>query len=144
MTPPNQTTLLLVEDDEGHATLIAMNLRDAGLTNTIEHITDGQTALDHVAQLVEKEMPLPLVILLDLNLPVLDGYGVLAKLKADARTRKIPVIIFSSSDDEREIARCYALGCNAFLQKPIEYNNLILTIRQLGSFLSVVKFPSIP
>src|ERR1041384_3520439 len=114
--PSNQSvTILLVEDDPGHARLIERNLRRALITNTIVTLGDGQQALDYLL----RENPyagathaLPLLLLLDLNLPGLDGYQVLARLKADARTKHIPVIILTTTDEPYEIQRCYALGCN--------------------------------
>ncbi|MCC6614169.1 MAG: response regulator [Anaerolineae bacterium] len=142
MTLFAQTPLLLIEDDEGHATLIAMNLREAGLTNPIEHIVDGQTALEYVEQHMEQDPAFTVLILLDLNLPVVDGFGVLQQLKTNPNTRKYPVIVFTSSDDDREIERCYALGCNAYLRKPIDYSEFVHTIHQLGSFISVIALPA--
>src|SRR5690554_5012479 len=94
--------ILLVEDDPGHAMLVQMNLRDAGLNNPIDHVSDGQAALDYVYQLVETDRS-SLLILLDLNLPVVDGYAVLEQLKSNQQTRNIPVIVLTSTDDAREI-----------------------------------------
>ena len=130
--------ILLIEDDEGHATLIQMNLRDAGITNRIEHISDGQSAVDYLDNLHENKRS-PLLILLDLNLPVLDGYGVLKILKSNAATKKIPIIILTSSDDQREIDRCYELGCNVYLRKPINYNEFVHAVKQLGVFISIIE-----
>jgi CheY-like chemotaxis protein len=83
-----------------------------------------------------------LLVLLDLNLPGLDGYQVLARLKSDERTRQIPVIILTTTDDPREVERCYALGCNVYITKPVEYEQFSEAIRKLGLFLSVVKIPN--
>ncbi len=135
------TEILLVEDDEGHAMLVQMNLRESGLDNPIVHVTDGQAALDYIKSKLEVDQPLSLLILLDLNLPVLDGYGVLKYLKSDARTRKIPVVVLTSTDDEREIEKCYELGCNVYLRKPVDYNDFVHAVKQLGLFLSVVEIP---
>jgi len=134
-------TILLVEDDEGHAMLIQMNLKDSGLKSPIHHVTDGQAALDYVKQATALGNVDSLLILLDLNLPVVDGYGVLTQLKSDPETRKIPVIILTSSYDNREIERCYELGCNVYLRKPVEYNSFVHAVKQLGTFISVIELP---
>ena len=84
----------------------------------------------------------PLLVLLDLNLPVLDGYQVLQQMKADERTRRIPVIILTTTDDAREVARCYELGCNVYMTKPVDYERFSEAIRKLGLFLSVVTVPN--
>jgi CheY-like chemotaxis protein len=137
-------TILLVEDDPGHARLIERNLRRAHITNDIITLSDGQQAVDYLF----KEQTyagavhiMPLLILLDLNLPGLDGYQVLTRLKADERTRHIPVIILTTTDEPYEIERCYALGCNVYITKPVEYEQFAEAIRKLGLFLSIVEIP---
>jgi CheY-like chemotaxis protein len=134
-------TVLLVEDDEGHAVLIEINLREAGVENDIIHVTDGLAALDYVQQAVAANKHHSLMILLDLNLPVLDGYGVLKHLKSDVVTHSIPVIVLTSTDDRREIERCYNLGCNVYLRKPVDYDDFAHAVQQLGLFLSVIELP---
>lgn len=134
--------IVLVEDDDGHAALVQMNLRNAGLDNTIIHLTDGRLAIDYVQQVTRKEPPEAMIILLDLNLPEIDGYGVISHLKNDPSTYKIPIIVLTSTDDPREINRCYELGCNLFIRKPVDYTKFIFAIKQLGFFLSVVELPS--
>jgi CheY-like chemotaxis protein len=137
-------TIVLVEDDPGHARLIERNLRRAHITNDIVLLLDGQEAVEYFfpadADVAERRT-LPLLVLLDLNLPGLDGYQVLARLKADARTKHIPVIILTTTDDPRDIERCYALGCNVYITKPVAYERFTEAIRKLGLFLSVVKMP---
>jgi CheY-like chemotaxis protein len=133
--------ILLVEDDPGHARLIEKNLRRANLLNELVVVTDGSRALDfvfHRGEFSERENSKPLLILLDLNLPVLDGYQVLARLKAAEETKSIPIVILTTTDDPREVARCYELGCNVYVTKPVEYEKFSEAIRQLGLFLSVV------
>lgn len=139
--PEQPMKILLVEDDIGHATLVQMNLREGGLNNAIEHATDGQQALDYVNQYVKSNDTTALLVLLDLNLPGVDGYEVLKALKANDKTRQIPVIVLTSTDDDKEIEQCYALGCNAYLQKPVDYGDFINSIRTLGLFLSVINIP---
>jgi CheY-like chemotaxis protein len=137
-------TIVMVEDDAGHARLIERNLRRAHITNDIVVLRDGQEAVDYFFPADADKAAgrsMPLLVLLDLNLPGLDGYQVLARLKADERTRRIPVIILTTTDDPREIERCYALGCNVYITKPVEYEQFTEAIRKLGLFLSVVKIP---
>jgi CheY-like chemotaxis protein len=86
-------------------------------------------------------IPANLPVLLDLNLPVMDGYQVLRRMKGNASTRRIPVIVLTTTDDEREIDRCYDLGCNVYITKPVDYEGFSEAIRKLGLFLSVVAIP---
>src|SRR5512138_3221564 len=105
MSVNDQLTVILVEDDPGHALLVQKNLRRAGLANPVVHLTDGQQALDYlfgVGAYVGVRHPVPLFILLDLNMPVVDGYQVLAKIKADKRTRSIPVVVLTTTDNPAE------------------------------------------
>ena len=133
-----EVTILLVEDDPGHARLIEKNLRRANLTNSIVTVTDGQQAIDY---LFNNGRAQSLLVLLDLNLPVLDGYQVLERMKADERTKRIPVIILTTTDDTREISRCYELGCNVYINKPVDYEQFSEAIRKLGLFMAVLMIP---
>ena len=133
--------ILLVEDDPEHARLIELNLRRAHITNEIIKLSDGQVAVDYLFGEGLRH-PLPLLILLDLNLPGLSGVQVLERLKADARTKHIPVICLTTTDNPPDIERCYALGCNVCITKPIAYKQFAEAIRQLGLFLAIVKLPS--
>jgi CheY-like chemotaxis protein len=135
-------TILLVEDDAGHAVLIEKNLRRAGIANEIIVLDNGQKAVDFLFQEGDyrgSPQPVSPLILLDLNLPVLDGFQVLRILKNDDRTMHIPVIIVTTTDLPHEIARCYQLGCSIYITKPVEYEAFCDAIRKLGLFLSVIK-----
>jgi len=138
MTDIPQVTILLVEDDPGHARLIEKNLRRANITNDIVKATDGQQAVDY---LFGNGRALSLLVLLDLNLPVLDGYQVLERMKADERTKHIPVIMLTTTDDSREVSRCYELGCNVYITKPVDYERFSDAIRKLGLFMAVFMIP---
>ncbi len=140
-TPAN---ILLVEDDLGHARLIAKNLARAGLLATPVILHDGQEALDYLFKenpYAGALHPIPSFILLDLNLPGLDGQQVLQRLKTDRRTRHLMVVVFTSTDDPDEIAKAYELGCNACLTKPVDYEQFVEALRRLGMFLSIVTLP---
>jgi len=138
MPDTSNVTILLVEDDPGHARLIEKNLRRANITNDIVKATDGQQAVDY---LFGNGRAQSLLVLLDLNLPVLDGYQVLKRMKADERTKHIPVIMLTTTDDSREVSRCYELGCNVYITKPVDYERFSEAIRKLGLFLLVVMIP---
>lgn len=136
--------ILLVEDDPGHATLIERNLRRAGVINEIIKLDDGGKAVDFLFKQGEyagDSNPAPLLVLLDLNMPVLDGCQVLERIKSDERTKHIPVVILTTTDSPQEISRCYDLGCNIYVVKPVEYGKFCEAIRNLGLFLSIVKIP---
>ena len=137
--------ILLVEDDPGHARLIEKNLRRSSITNELLVLTDGQQAVDYLfneGAYAGTKRPTRLLMLLDLNLPVLDGYQVLQRMKSDERTKRIPVVILTTTDDAREVARCYELGCNVYVTKPVEYEKFSEAIRELGLFLAIVTVPN--
>lgn len=138
-------TILLVEDDPGHARLIEKNLRRSNITNEIIVINDGRKAVDYLFKEGEYSASLhgtPLLVLLDLNLPGLDGYQVLERMKRADETKRIPVVILTTTDDNREVARCYELGCNVYITKPVDYAHFSEAIRKIGLFLSVVTVPN--
>jgi len=139
-----EVTIVLVEDNEGHARLIEKNLRRANLSNPIVKLENGQLALNYLfgeQGYVNTPHHPPLLILLDLNLPEVDGYRVLEKLKSNERTKSIPIIILTTTDSIHEINRCYELGCNVYITKPVEYEQFAEAIARLGLFLSVVMLP---
>ena len=140
----NPVTILLIEDDPGHARLIEKNVRRAGVNNTIVPFTDGTSALEHLFGLDtagRRKVALPVLVLLDLNLPDMSGTDILARIKADELTRRAPVIVLTTTDDKQEIQRCYDLGCNVYITKPVEYESFAVAIRQLGLFLAVMQVP---
>ena len=132
--------IVMIEDDAGHAKLIEKNVRRAGVCNEIAHFADGGSALDYLFQSDIRENG-PVLILLDLNLPDMSGVDILAKLKGDEKMRRSPVIVLTTTDDQREIQRCYDLGANVYITKPVDYENFANAIRQLGLFLSVMQVP---
>jgi len=138
MSEAHQVVILLVEDDPGHARLIQKNLQRSNITNEIIHLANGQQAIDY---LLDEKGATPLLVLLDLNMPVLDGYQVLERMRANPRTKRIPVVILTTTDDVREVSRCYDLGCNVYITKPVNYQQFSDAIRKLGLFLSVVTVP---
>ncbi|WP_323748422.1 response regulator [Phyllobacterium sp. 0TCS1.6A] len=139
-----EVTIVMVEDDEGHARLIEKNVRRAGVNNEIIPFTDGNSALDFVLgkdRTGETSKNSYLLILLDLNLPDMSGIDILAKIKSNPHTKRLPVVILTTTDDEGEIQRCYDLGANVYITKPVEYDSFANAIRQLGLFFSVMQIP---
>ena len=135
-------SVVLIEDDEGHANLINRNLQRAGVLNPITRLRDGREALTYFFGSDAHTQPLDrTVVVLDLNLPDVDGFEILGRLKTDETTRRIPVIVLTTTDNPRDIDRCYALGCNAFMTKPVGYNDFSEAIQKLGLMLTIVRVP---
>ncbi|HSI40127.1 MAG TPA: response regulator [Xanthobacteraceae bacterium] len=134
----------MVEDDEGHARLIERNIRRAGVSNEIVPFTNGTEALVYLLGADgsgQVSAGRHLLILLDLNLPDMTGVDILEKVKANAHTRRSPVVVLTTTDDAREIQRCYDLGANVYITKPVNYDGFANAIRQLGMFFSVMQVP---
>ena len=136
----SEVTIILAEDDDGHATLVERNLRRAGLDNQFVRVRDGQEALDFFFG-ADAPRCETCILLLDIKMPRVDGIEVLRRLKGDARTATLPVVMLTTTDDPREIERCYQLGCNVYVTKPVEYEQFIDAVKRLGFFLQVVKVP---
>lgn len=139
--------IVMIEDDEGHARLIERNIRRAGVNNEIVPFRDGTAALAYLFGpdgSGEVSRRRHLLILLDLNLPDMTGIDILEKVKANAHTRRSPVIVLTTTDDAREIQRCYDLGANVYVTKPVNYEGFANAIRQLGLFFSVMQIPETP
>jgi CheY-like chemotaxis protein len=142
----HEPTILIVEDDEGHAILIRENLEMAGLKNPIRHFRDGQAILDFFFDRTGRAQPVPegaYLLLLDIRMPKVDGIEVLRRLKSDPELRKLPVIMLTTTDDTREVDRCHALGCNVYIQKPVDYDRFAEAIRRLGQFVSLLIVPPV-
>ncbi len=136
--------IVMIEDDEGHARLIERNIRRSGVNNEILPFANGTDALNFIfgpdgSGAVNKDIAL--LILLDLNLPDMTGIDILQRVKANVHTRSTPVVVLTTTDDEREIKRCYDLGCNVYITKPVNYESFANAIRQLGLFFSVIQVP---
>jgi CheY-like chemotaxis protein len=128
-------TILLVEDDPGHSYLIERNLRRSGITDEIVTFDNGQKVIDYLFS--EKcceywpNTPHSCVVLLDLNMPVLDGFQVLKALKSDDRTSHIPIIVLTTSDHPQEKDLCEKLGCQGFITKPVDYDSFTQAISKI-------------
>ena len=137
-------TILLAEDDDGHARLIERNLQRAGFVNRVVRARDGQEALDLVRAGRDDARGAQFLLLLDINMPRIDGVEVLRQLKADPRTARIPVIMLTTTDDPREVERCYQCGCSIYITKPVRYEDFVEALTRLGMFLEIVKLPTAP
>lgn len=136
--------IVLAEDDEGHAQLVLRNLKRAGVANELVHVADGEQALDFVrrrGRYAGRHPIGPLLLVLDINMPKVDGVEVLRQIKADEATARMPVIMLTTTDDPREVERCYGLGCSVYITKPVEYDSFVEAIQRLGLFLQVVQVP---
>ena len=136
--------IVLAEDDDGHASLVQRNLERAGLANGLHRLKDGQEALDFLrgeGDYAGRNPNQPVLVLLDIKMPRVDGIEVLRQIKADPRTALIPVVMLTTTDDPREIQRCYELGCSVYVTKPVDYQGFVEAIKRLGLFLQVVRVP---
>jgi CheY-like chemotaxis protein len=139
-----EVTIVMVEDDEGHARPIEKNVRRAGVNNEIVPFMNGNAALDYILgsdRTGVSTQDRHLLILLDLNLPDMSGIDILEKVKSNPHAKRLPVVILTTTDDEREIQRCYDLGANVYITKPVDYDSFAHAIRQLGLFFSVMQVP---
>ncbi|QIF02356.1 response regulator [Roseimicrobium sp. ORNL1] len=145
MNLKQEVTILIVDDDPGHARLIEKNLRRAALANPIERFSDGQEVLDFLFCKTERQRPAEAayLLLLDIRMPKVDGVEVLRQIKEDTELRKIPVIMLTTTDDPREVSRCHALGCSHYLVKPVDYEKFSETIASLGHFVTMVEVPEV-
>jgi CheY-like chemotaxis protein len=141
----NSKTILLVEDNPQDELLTLRALRRANLANRIDVVRDGQQALDYLfkkGEFTDREGPdLPTVILLDIGLPRLSGLEVLARLRADPRTVLLPVVILTSSDEERDRLKSYESGANSFVRKPVDFAEFAETVVRLGVYWLATNEP---
>jgi CheY-like chemotaxis protein len=131
-------TIILIEDDDGHARLVEKNLRRAGVSNQIIRCADGESA---VQCLFGGGCAGHLLVLLDLNLPDMSGIDILQRLKTDSKLGRTPVVVLTTTDDRIDVQRCYDLGCNVYITKPVDYEHFSNAVQQLGLFLAVVQIP---
>lgn len=135
-------TIIMIEDDEGHARLIERNIRRSGVNNEIVPFTSGTAALRYLFGADGTgHKGGPLLILLDLNLPDMGGIEILQRVKENKHLKSTPVVVLTTTDDSQEIKRCYELGCNVYITKPVNYESFANAIRQLGLFFSVIQVP---
>jgi CheY-like chemotaxis protein len=137
--------IILVEDNKDDATLTIMALKKQNLANKLVHLKDGAEALDFMFGTGQYQGNVlgskPKVILLDLKMPKVSGLEVLEKIKEDERTKTIPVVVLTSSAEDPDIKRCYELGANSYLVKPVDFNNFSKTVADLGMYWMILNIP---
>ena len=141
----DRKTILLVEDNPDDVDLTLRAMRNHYVKNTITVARDGAEALDYIfatGQYAGRDAAdLPTVVLLDLKLPKVDGVEVLARLRADERTKLLPVVVLTSSDREQDIIDSYEGGCNSYVRKPVDFNQFADAVRQLGLYWLLLNEP---
>ncbi len=142
----NDVTILMAEDDVGHAGLIRRNLQRAGISNQILTFEDGQAILDFLftqSDDQKKNQSRAYLLLLDIRMPKVDGIEVLRQIKNHTELKTIPVLMLTTTDDPKEVRHCHQLGCSNYITKPIESEKFIEAIHNLGLFLRIVSIPQI-
>ena len=138
MTP---RPILLVEDNAQDEKLTLRALGKVNLVNRVHVVRDGQQALDY---LFDPGQELPAAVMLDLNLPKVSGLEVLTRLRAEQRTRLVPVVILTSSDEDRDRYGSYQLGANSFVQKPVDFTEFVEAVAHLGAYWAILNEPADP
>lgn len=145
MNEPAAVELLLVEDDPKDLELALRSLRKANLTNSIYIARDGVEALDFIfcegSHAARRITDTPKVILLDLKLPKIDGLNVLKRIKSDPRTKVIPVVALTSSQEQSDVVASYQLGVNSYIVKPVNFEQFNQSVRELGLFWLLLNRP---
>ena len=129
--------VLLVEDNDGHAQLVALGMRDSGIDHELIRVADGTQALDYLhksGKYVSSEDPRPDLILLDLRLPKMDGLEVLREVKSDEKLKDIPVVVLTTSEAEKDIAKAYEFHANSYLVKPMHFDELSNMLQETGFY----------
>ncbi len=137
-----ELNILIAEDDDGHAELIMEGLKESGVCNNMIRFVDGKQTWDFISG-QGKEMVMDknksYLLLLDINMPKMDGIEVLELIKANDDFKNLPVMMLTTTDDPREVEKCYKLGCNIYVTKPVDFMKFAETLKRLGLFIQVVK-----
>lgn len=135
-------TVLIAEDDDGHAELIREHLEDTGMRNPMIRFKDGQEVWNFLSRSgagPHRQTKQSYLLLLDIQMPKMDGVEVLKRIKADETLRSMPVIMLTTTNDPREVEKCYGLGCNSYVSKPVEYSQFSEALKRLGLFIMVIQ-----
>ena len=145
MTNKNAKSILLVEDNPNDAELTLLALKKNNITNQVDVVYDGAEALEYLfntgAYAGRNPRQLPQLVLLDLRLPKLDGVEVLEQIRANPRTRRLPVVVLTSSSEETDLLRAYDHGANSYIRKPVDFEHFIEAVRQLGVYWLILNEP---
>ena len=139
----NDKTILLVEDNPDDEALTLRAFKKNNIFNEVTVARDGQEALDYFFGEGASERPAPILVLLDLKLPKIDGLEVLQRIRADPRTRLQPIVILTSSKEEQDIITGYGLGANSYIRKPVDFSQFMEAIRQVGLYWLVLNEPPV-
>lgn len=139
----DEKTILLVEDNKKDELLTIRALKAINVANKIDVVHDGQEAIDYLlggeSEGTGAERQLPAIVILDLKLPKLDGHEVLQRIRADPRTELLPVVILTSSDEERDITKSYQHGANSFVSKPVNIDEFTMAVKDLGLYWLIIN-----
>lgn len=142
--PLNLFDILLLEDEPADAFLVKMALKEGKILANLQHVTDGREGLDFLQKTDKyKTASRPDLILLDLNMPRMNGYEFLKKIKADAEFNDIPIVVLTTSDVESDVVRSYKLGAASYMSKPVDMEKFISAIHQLGNYwFTLIRLPN--
>lgn len=143
----SQIEILLVEDNADDAEMTIHALRKHNLANKLIHMKDGEEALDFLfgtGKFAGRDLSIkPSLILLDLKMPKVDGMEVLGKVKSNEDTKKIPVVILTSSKEDPDVTRCYELGANSYIVKPVEFEGFVKAVSEIGLYWMLINHPPV-
>ena len=146
MNGPAQVVILIAEDDDGHARLIEKNLRRGGLVNEMVRFSDGQQVIDFLFLHGPGPHRTPgtaYLLFLDIRMPKVDGVEVLRRIKGNPELRKLPVVMLTTTEDPREVARCHEIGCNSYIVKPVDYGKFVEAVQRFGLYVALVQVPEL-
>lgn len=134
--------ILIAEDDDGHAELIREGLENSGVCNKQIRFSNGLEVWEFLSLQVKSDIlnkKSAFLLLLDINMPKMNGIELLQKIKSNAELKEIPIIMLTTTDDPREVETCYKLGCNMYVTKPVQFDKFADTLRRMGLFIQIVK-----
>lgn len=137
-----ELVILIAEDDDGHAELIKIGLHDSGVCNAIIRFKNGLDVwefLNGSSKNKSRDDSKSYLLLLDINMPNMDGIELLQKIKSNADLKDIPVVMLTTTDDPREVETCYQLGCNMYITKPVQFDKFAEVLNRMGLFIQIVK-----
>ena len=137
-----ELTILIAEDDDGHAELIMSGLKESGICNNMIRFIDGKETWDFISgkgKNILFDEKKSYLLLLDINMPKMNGIEVLEKIKGNDDYKNLPVLMLTTTDDPREVEKCYSLGCNIYVTNPVDFLKFAETLKRLGLFIQVVQ-----
>ena len=144
MVKYKEMMILIIEDDDGHAELIQEGLSEVGICNQIIRFRNGLDAWNFLSGESKGDEPVidkskSYLLLLDINMPIMDGVELLRRMKSNKELKDIPVIMLTTTDDPREVEECYKIGCSFYVTKPVDFMKFAETLKRLGLFIQIIK-----